>query len=114
MWISREARECLSSNAQGDRIFRTEGDGDQWFCALLRTRAGEIVSKGAEPAARGEQALADRNRRQEEDSLGCERKQKSRTERLNVRGAVQRARVFVARRACVYGGSWVVQEGVWR
>ena len=32
MWISGDLRECLSSSAQDDRIFRAR-DGDRWFYA---------------------------------------------------------------------------------
>lgn len=53
MRISREARERLSPNAQGDRIFRAEDDGDQSFCALLRRNAGESSARRQNGQRRG-------------------------------------------------------------
>ena len=96
MWISARLKECLSSNAQGDRIFRAEGDGDRLFCARLGTNAGEIVSKETKSGAQRKRALADRNRRREEDSLVGKRKQKRRAE---AKGEVKRERRRLTRRS---------------
>ena len=95
MWISRRLKECLSSNAQGDRIFRAEGDGDRLFYAQLGTKAGEIVSNETKSGAQRKRVLADRNRRREDDSLVGERKQKWWTE---AKGEAKRERRRLTRR----------------
>jgi len=96
MWISRRSKECLSSNAQGDRIFRAEGDGDRLFYARLGAKVGEIVSKETKSATQRKRALADRNRRRGEDSLVGKRKQKRRTE---AKGEAKRERRRLTRRS---------------
>jgi len=55
MRISRRLKERLSSNAEGDRIFRAERDGGRW---LYGTNMGKIVSEEAKPVAQLKQGFS--------------------------------------------------------